>query len=299
MLKLTLKQKESRNGWLYILPWLIGMLAFFLPALVTTVIYCVSEVDVTTGHTAFVGGANFYRAFQEDATYPQLLLENLLNNLKNVPLILIFSYFAALLLRKPFKGSALVKGIFFLTVILSSDVFLTMTAELDYLQTAQDSNVLENAGMLFSKLNGDSFTSYLAELGVNPSWIEYITGAVESVAAIFNQSGVQVFIFLAGLSAIPDSMYEAAHMEGATQWEAFWKITFPMTLSIIIVNFVYTLVDSFNSRMSSMIQYIDRIGFSGENYGYGSAMMVAYFGFFAVIMAAVLLLTRKRVFYYV
>lgn len=299
MLKLTLKQRESRNGWLYILPWLIGMLVFFLPALATTVVYCVSDVEVATGQTTFIGGANFYRAFQQDATYPQLLLENLLNNLKNVPLILIFSYFAALLLRKPFKGSAVVKGIFFLTVILSSDVFLTMTAELDYLQTAQSSNVLENAGMLFLKMNGNSFTSYLAELGVNASWIEYITDAVKSVASIFNQSGVQVFIFLAGLSAIPDSMYEAAHMEGATQWEAFWKITFPMTVSIIIVNFVYTLVDSFSSRMSSMIRYIDKIGFSGENYGYGSAMMVIYFGFFAVIMVAVLLLTRKRVFYYV
>lgn len=299
MPRLTLQQKKARNGWLYITPWLIGMLVFFIPAMLTTVIYCFSNVDITSRSVTYVGLDNFHYVLREDAQFPILLGTILLTNLKNIPLVLIFSYLVALLLKKPFKGSRLVKGIFFITVILSSDVFLTMTSELSYLQTAQTSNTLENTSTLFASLNGDTFASYLTQFGISSDWVGYITDAVDSVSDIFNRSGVQIFIFLSALGSVPDSMYEAAYIEGATSWEAFWKITFPMTSSFIVVNFVYTVVDSFNSMLSPALQYIDKMGFRGDSYGYGSAMSIVYFVIIGIIMAAVLLASRKKLFYYV
>ena len=299
MPRLTLKQREARNGWLYITPWIIGMLMFFIPAMITTFTYCFCKVDTNTFKATFVGMANLYKAPREDADFPMLLSNILLSNLKNIPVLLIFSYFVALLLKKQFKGIAVVKGIFFLTVILSSDVFLTMQAELQYLENAKNANVMENASKVLTAINGDKFTECLLSFGVGQNVIDFLKDAVESISEFFSKSGVQLFIFLAGLSSIPDSMYEAASMEGATGWEIFWKITFPMTTSIIVVNFVYSVVDSFNSMMSSTLQYINNTGLKGGNYGYGSAMAVIYFLIVAVVMAAVLLITRKRVFYYV
>lgn len=299
MPRLTLHQRKARNGYLYILPWLIGMITIFIPAFYICISYCFCKVDGSSFETTFNGIGHFYKAFREDAEFPQLLAETLLTNLKDVPLILIFSYFVALLLKKPFRGIALVKGIFFMTVILSSDVFLTMEAELGYLDSAYLANTIENAPEQLKALDGSAFTEYLLSFGVGEEVIGFLSQAVQSISDIFNKSGVQIFIFLAGLSSIPDSMYEAASMEGATEWESFWKITFPMTTSIIVVNFVYTMVDTFNTMMSPMMQYIYTNGLKGGNYGYGSAMSAIYFVIIGVIMGVLLLLTRKRVFYYV
>ncbi len=299
MPRLTLRQRKARNGYLYILPWLIGMVTVFIPALYICISYCFNNVEGGTFATTWNGIGHFYKAFRGDAEFPQLLTETLLNNLKNVPLILIFSYFVALLLKKPFRGVSVVKGIFFLTVILSSDIFLTMEAELGYLDAAYMAGAMENAPEEFKALDGSAFTEYLLSFGVGQGVIEFLAQAVRSISDIFSKAGVQIFIFLAGLSSIPESMYEAASMEGATSWESFWKITFPMTTSIIVVNFVYTIVDSFNSMMSPMMQYIYTNGLKGGNYGYGSAMAMIYFVIVGVFMGAVLLLTRKRVFYYV
>ena len=298
-MKLTLKQRKARNGLLYILPWIIGMLCFFIPAIWVTVSYSFCKVDQTNFSLTFVGFANFYRAFREDAQFPQLLADILLTNLKNIPLILVFSYFVALLLKKPFKGAGVVKAIFFLTVILSSDMFINMQLDTSGIVNAQTQGVLENASSFFSTIDGEVFTQYLTSFGVGQGIIDFISAAVTSITDIFIRSGVQIFIFLAGLSSIPDSMYEAASMEGATSWECFWKITFPMTTPIIMVNFVYTIVDSFNSMLSPAMQYINDTGFKSGVYGYASAMSMIYFLIIGIVIAIVFLLTRKKIFYYV
>ena len=89
MPRLTLRQRKARNGYLYILPWLIGMITIFIPALYICISYCFCKVDGSSFETTFNGIGHFYKAFREDAEFPQLLAETLLNNLKDVPLILI------------------------------------------------------------------------------------------------------------------------------------------------------------------------------------------------------------------
>lgn len=292
-MRLTRKQRNARNGLLYILPFLIGLCAFFIPAFVSTIQYAFSKIDSVTFETTFVGIANFRKAFLEDANFPQILTSTLVDSVKNIPLILIFSYFVAVLLKKPFKGSNVVKGFFFLTVILSSDIFLTLNAEIGYLETANMNSTLENSSDLIQSLDGDTFTQYLLSYGVGTGVIDFLAQAVKSVSNIFNKSGVQIFIFLAGLSSIPDSMYEAASVEGASGWESFWKITFPMTASTIVVNFVYTVTEEFNSMMSGTMQYIYSNGLKGGNYGYGSALSVIYFVIEGLLIATVFLVIRK------
>ena len=111
------------------------------------------------------------------------------------------------------------------------------------------------------------------------------------------RSGVQIFIFLAALHSIPESMYEAANMEGSTAWESFWTITFPMTGPIILVNCIYTIVDSFVSFLNPVVNYINSISFSQFEFGYSSALSWIYFLCIALIIAVIYLLFRKKIFY--
>ena len=71
--------------------------------------------------------------------------------------------------------------------------------------------------------------------------LEYIAEAVNRISDIITASGVQIVIFIAALQSIPGSMYEVAKIEGATAYETFWKVTFPMVMPHIITNIVYMI----------------------------------------------------------
>lgn len=201
---------------------------------------------------------------------------NSLINMTDVPLILIFSYFAALLLRKKFKGIGIVKTIFFLTVILSSDLFLRMQDSVGAVNNAQMGASMEESQQIFSALQAIDISQYFSSLGLDPAWMNYINDAISNIFFIMIRSGVQIFIFLAALHAIPESMYEAAYMEGCTAWESFWTITFPMTGPIILVNFIYTIVDSFGSFLNPVVTYINSFRSVSLNLDISSALILDF-----------------------
>jgi ABC-type sugar transport system permease subunit len=93
-------------------------------------------------------------------------------------------------------------------------------------------------------------------------------------------------------------MFEAAKIEGATAWETFWKITFPMISSLILVNVIYSIIDFFlRSDNQVMVQIKDTM-VSQVKYGRSSAMAWTYFAVVAVIITIVSAIISKRVYYY-
>ena len=127
---------------------------------------------------------------------------------------------------------------------------------------------------------------------------EFLSNAINGIYDIVVASGVQILIFLAGLQSISPSRYEASSMEGATAWENFWKITFPMISPIILVNSVYTIIDLFTNETNEMMKNIKSTIFNDIKYGYGSAMAWIYFVCIAVILLIVGGLISRKVFYY-
>lgn len=107
-------------------------------------------------------------------------------------------------------------------------------------------------------------------------------------------SGVQILIFLAGLQTISPSLYEAAKCDGATKWESFWKITFPMLMPMIFVNTLYSIVNSFTNPNNFMMNHIisNVFGANGD-YAYGSAMGWIYFVLIFIIIGFTFLLFRR------
>ncbi len=298
--KMSLSAKRSRAGFLFILPWLIGFIWFYARSLFMSVQFSLSDLTVSPGggYTLdFVGLNNFLYAFRAHATYKQVLTTSIGNMLIDVPLITFFSLFMAILLNRKFRGRTLVRAIFFLPVILNSEAIV------DAMDLARNmmSGGLSNASaeMAQAASSGMGIAYYMemfGSLGIPEPLIAYLMGAVLRVSDIINDSGVQIIIFIAALQSVPGSMYEVAKIEGATTYETFWKVTFPMVMPHIITNIVYTVVDSFTQ--SDVVELAYKTAFTESNYGLSSVFSLCSTAITCLILVIVCGFIQKRTFYY-
>ena len=298
--KASVIQRYNRTGYLFILPWVIGFVLLLLGPLIQTVQFSFSQLNITSGgyETQWVGLRHFLYAFQEDASFPKLLANAVVDMVVDVPILLIFSFFAAVLLRQNFRGCRVVKAIFFITVIMSSGVFIQMQNETIGVNTVQLDAAMNASTGIMNSLHNVDIAGYLVEAGISESVVAYLTAPVDALFSVMTRSGIQIFIFLAGLSSISPALYEACSIEGATGWETFWLITFPMTSPLIIVNLVYSIVDSFMANDNQALQFIYTQAFDKLEYGYASALSWIYFAVVGVIIALAALIISKRVVYH-
>ena len=132
---------------------------------------------------------------------------------------------------------------------------------------------------------------------VGTGLVEYVTSLVNSVYDIINQSGVQMLIFLAGLQSISPAIYESCSIDGATTWETFWKITFPMISPMILVNTIYTVIDSFTSSKNEVMTYINQIYTQSGGNVRSAAMSWIYFIIVIAIIGVVAAVLSAYIFY--
>lgn len=297
--KATLATKNAIAGYLFILPFIIGLLAFMIVPLFQSLRMSFSEVTVNPaagGFTMqFVGIKNFNDAINVDPQFKILLLENLQKMLLDLPSTLIFSFFVALLLNQSFKGRGFVRAIFFMPVILSSGVIVGLEYNNELLASMKD--------VIAHSSNASSITTVLQDMLVKEGseteqFFGYVFEMIDHVYDIAIQSGIQIIIFLSGLQTISSSMFEAAKIEGCTAWECFWKITLPMVSSLILVNIIYTIIDFFCRSDNEVMDYISSMMINEMNYDLSSAMSWIYFVCCLVIIGIISLIISKRVYYY-
>jgi len=102
------------------------------------------------------------------------------------------------------------------------------------------------------------FTWLFRNMQVGTELLDYVVGIVNNIYGIINRSGVQMLIFLAGLQSVSPAIYESCSIDGASGWETFWKITFPMVSPMILVNTIYTVIDAFTAESNTVMKYIDK-----------------------------------------
>ncbi len=295
--KQDLQAKKALTGYLFILPFIIGFLAFMVKPLAESLMMSFSNVKIQTGQGGFVmewvGLSNYIKAFTIDPEFTRLLVEELTGMLVDVPAILIFSFFIALILNQSFKGRGFVRAIFFLPVILSSGVIVG----LEYNNT-----LLQGMEELIRESNSANITTVLEDILVTDSmgsrFMKIVFDVVNHVYDIAIASGIQIVIFLSGLQTVTASMYEAAKIEGCTAWESFWKITLPMVSSLILVNLIYTIIDFFIKSDNQVMQKINDTMIPKMDYGFSSAMAWVYFGAVMLIIAVFAAIISRRVYYY-
>lgn len=285
--RLSYQHKRTFWGILFLMPWAIGVLAFFLGPLVKTWYYAFFDMTLEKNgfHYVFTGFSNFKYALTVDPDFNKKLIEALTDVAKNVPIQIFVSLFVAILLNGEYKGRGFFRLIFFIPIILATGI---TKIELSGV------NIAEEASQ--SVINTDAIISIISTSGIPVSAINLIMEFVESIFDVITTAGVQMLIFLAGLQAISPVLYEVAQIEGCTKFESFCKITLPMISPMILVCTIYSLADTFsNADVSETIQ---NIIFTNAKYGLGAAMSAIYFLVSLAVILIVSFIVSKGVFYY-
>lgn len=297
--RLTLRTRRAFTGLGFLAPWIIGILFFFLNPLLLSLRFSFNRLTLEDGYKLTpVGWSNYFDALRTDENYLPYLTESLRDVLPNMLFILVFSLFVALLLKGKFHGSGIAKAIFFLPVIMSSGLFLSLQAGMDSTLQAGTNAAMESSQQALTVLKSMNLSTVLKEAGFPEQVIEFISGPIDQIYSIMTNSGIQIFIFLAGLNSISPTLYEAAQIESATGWESFWKITFPMILPMILVNAVYSIIDSFTSINNKVMTYVYDMAFTNREFGLSSAMCWLYFLCLGILVGLVALVISRRIHYY-
>lgn len=297
---LSLMTKRSLAGYWFTLPITIGLIFIFLPAIVDSLIYSFNKVTIEFSNIAkeFVGMQNYYDAFMTDATFPEILLTAVKGIVVDSLVIIFFSFFMANVLNQKFVGRGIARTVFFLPVVLSVGIVASM----------EEANEMYNAMEIAGETSGSEFDQMgmsamfstvmmLGRLGIPATASDFILSIINNMYNIVNSSGVQILIFLSGLQSINPSVFEAAKVEGATKWEEFWKITFPILTPSLLVCVVYTIIDTFTNPIYGVMDYIQDKAFSSGQLGYAAALSWIYFLIVIVVLAIVAGTISRRVTY--
>lgn len=302
----SLDAKKARAGYLFVLPFLLGILFVYLPILIDSITYSFSnfgwnnDSGVPERVLEFVGFDHYKYAFTTSPDFVTKLLSGLQNLIFEVPAIIIFSLFIAVVLNQKMVGRAAFRAIFFVPVIIATGIMEGLS---NNIATQATQNSVESAAGSSSQTSSGAsqiisvldVQALFSNMKVGVELVEYVVDLVNNIYNIINYSGVQMLIFLAGLQSISPQIYEACKIDGATGWETFWKVTFPMISPMILVNAVYTVIDSFTRTSNVTMSYIsDEIG---RNYGQGSAMYWIYFICVILIIVLVGAILSSFIFY--
>ncbi len=291
-----LARKKAIAGYLFILPFIVGFLLFMVKPLFQSLYMSFCDIEISTsGFTYnFTKLNNYVRAFTIDSEFNRFLVEEIQKMFFNSLAVMVFSFFVALILNQKFKGRALVRAVFFLPVIVASGVLLNIESSNTLISGIQNS--------IDESMGNTSITAFLETLlttaGIGTRAFKKVFELVDAIYDVAIASGIQIIIFLSGLQTIPTNMYEAAHIEGCTAWESLWKITFPMTSSLMLVNWIYTIVDFCMRTDSDVMDKIHNTMMVQLNYGFSSAMAWIYFIIVIAIIGVSSLIISKAVYYY-
>ena len=304
-----LLEKKGLSGYLFILPFLIGFFAIFLGAVGTSFIYAFSNVnigfgEVTTSIPYWNGSpnifANFLQAF-EDAIFITVFLQLGSGLITDIIVVICFSFFISNVLNQKFIGRGAARMVFFLPVLVTTGINIMLMEQVAVL----------DAGVLGADQGGSGLgfgwamfqTEMLMDRFGIPSdpvfgfdFYNLILTAILNIDNIVNESGVQILIFLSALQSISPALFEAAKVEGATKWEEFWKITFPMLTPMILVAVVYSIIATFTNPRYGILSLVTGTFDSGQH-GYASAIAWLYFALIMAILGLVWLIIARRVNY--
>ena len=305
--RISYEKKKGLYGYGFIAIWIIGVIYMFIVPIFKSAWYsmCYTELVTTADQAAQRGMTsagiytkwnnfgNYEEALFKNQDYLPKLTESLGAMVPQVIVVMIFSLFIALLLNQKFRGRTFARAVFFLPVLVATGPVLAVIKG-DISTNGISSG--EQFSALFQTDLVDELLQFLGIYNLN----QQLTMTIQTITSdIFNllwSAGIQILIFLAALQQIPVSAKEAASMEGATGWEFFWKITFPMISPMILANLIYTVIDTFIDSENPVMSIVIAQS-RGLRYGLSAAMAWIYFLIVAVALAIIVAIVSKFVFY--
>ena len=277
--------KESVAGVLFTLPFTIGFLLFMIVPMGISLYYSFCDYDILSP-PVFTGLKNFISMFQ-DETFFKTLKVTFFFAFVSVPLKLLFALIVAMLLLENSKMSGFYRAAYYLPSIIGGSVAVSILWKRMF---AMDGVVNKLLGMVgiqtsFSWL-GDTRTAI---------WV--------LILLVVWQFGSSMLIFLSSLKQVPQSLYEAAEVDGASAPAKFFKITLPLLTPTIFFNLVMQMINGFlaftqcyiitqGKPMNSTLLYtvyMYKQSFEFYNTGYGAALawvMLAVIGLITLFLFA-------------
>ncbi|MBR2489661.1 MAG: sugar ABC transporter permease [Clostridia bacterium] len=291
----SLKNKESLKGYIFLIPLIIGLITFFIIPVTKSFLFSIS--DVTSGREGYQIALRGFAAYKEALTvhtsYRQTVTSAIIDVALTTPLVILFSFFMASVLNQGFVGKTFFRVVLFLPVILT--VMNSYNNTLESLMMVSDYNSAVGA-------TTSSFTQQISDwmisAGLSEDIAGTVTGLVDKIYDVINLSAIQILIMLVGMQSISPSLYEAAQVEGATAWEKFWKITFPIISPLVFTCIIYTIIDSFTANDNKVMSLMSTTAFTDLKFSLASAMGWLYFLLIAIFLIIVQRLFKNLIFSY-
>ena len=290
------KLRENLYGYLFLSPWLIGFFGLFLGPGIASLILSFTKYDVLSA-PEFIGAQNYVKMFTTDDLFWPSLGRTFYYACIAVPLGVIGSMFLAIFLNAAIRGIAVYRTLFF----VPSLVPLVASVILWKWLLNSDFGIVNQA---------------LMAIGIDPpGWFGDRRWAIPSLISMNlwqTVGGVQMIIFLAGLQGIPESLYDAAAIDGANAWQRLRHVTIPLLTPTIFFNTVLGVIGALQTFAAAFVAteggpgfatwffslHIWKQSFDYWNMGYGSALA----WFFAIIIVLMTILqirlSNRWVFYY-
>ncbi|GCE50125.1 multiple sugar transport system permease protein [Thermosporothrix hazakensis] len=299
--------REAVAGYLFISPWIIGFLLFYLYPLLNTIYNSFTRYKLF-GKPQWIGFQNYEQLLFHDPVFAATCWHMLLYVTASTVIYIVGGLALALLLSRAFPGNH-----FFRTVLYLPSLMVGVAIGSMFVQVF-------NAGEY------GLFNTILGLFGIAPvNWLNnYNNPEIGLVALIFVNFwfvGGTMLIFIAGLKGISQTYYEAARIDGAGAWHRFRYITLPLLTPVILFNTIMTLIGhiqvfdtalifagggsgsvgvsglgsvlGYHNSLSTFLTYLYQQAFVSRNYGYGSALAVVIFLITLVLTIVVLLIFRR------
>lgn len=289
--KLTIEGRRAMTGRLFVLPFYIGFAYFFLRSAIQSFWFIFNDVKLQPGGFAMtnVGLKNLRYIFKTDPDFNKNLVSSFTSLLYQVPVVLIAALFFAILLNSKFRGRTFVRAVFFLPVIIASGVVMNIINS----DTFATSLITASEGMEKTVTTSSyGLTNLLIDMGLGEKVVGYFSTISSNLYDLMWRTGIQMIIFLAALQSISPALYEASSIEGASAWENFWMVTIPMITPMILINLVYTIVDTFTDSSNVVMEQISS-AFSDQQYHRAAAMSWVYFLIIGIILGIILFISAR------
>lgn len=288
---LTLKRREAIEAWLFVSPTLAGFLVFFLGPLIAVVIYSMSEWNLLSGEQIFVGVANYRDALAENPDFWQVIRNSVIFAIGLVPMNMALALTLAIALSRPRKGVVFFRTVFFAPVVTSAVAWAIVWKFL-----------LQGEGGTVNQM--------LSVIGIDgPNWLREPDWAMAAVIVtrVIKMVGLNMILYIAALQAIPRDYEEAARLEGASGWQVFrmvtWPLLAPSTLIIMVIttigsfkvfDHIYLMTDGGPENGTLVLAfYIYQQAFEFFNVGYASALAMIMFVIVLALTIVQLILRQK------
>ena len=266
------KLLSNIEGYLFISPWLLGVLIFTVGPIIASLYLSLTNYDIINP-PSFIGFSNFKVLFFEDPLFWQALKVTTLYTLGSVPLQLIFGFLIALLMNQKLKGMSVFRTIYYLPAVVSG-VAVSVLWKWIFMPDVGIINIL------------------LSKIGINgPRWLGDPAWVLPAliIMSLWGVGGGMV-IYLAGLQGIPTELYEAAELDGAGKWAKFRAVTIPMMSPVIFFNLIMGVIGSFQTFTQAYIMTSGGLyqrAFQELRMGYASAL--AWVLFLIILVCTVII----------